>query len=81
MVTSGTDATTADIADSTDKRYVTDANITTIGNQSGTNTGNQTITNTSDATSHTATLSATGGSLKFVEGANITITTTGTSSD
>jgi len=31
--------TTADIADSTDKRYVTDANLTTIGNQSGTNTG------------------------------------------
>jgi hypothetical protein len=31
--------TTADIADSTNKRYVTDANLTTIGNQSGTNTG------------------------------------------
>ena len=31
--------TTADIADSTDKRYVTDADLTTISNQSGTNTG------------------------------------------
>ena len=31
LVTSGTDATTADIADSTDKRYVTDAEKTKIG--------------------------------------------------
>jgi nitrogen fixation protein len=36
--------TTADIADSTNKRYVTDANLTTIGNQSGTNTGDETAT-------------------------------------
>ena len=42
LVTSGTDATTADIADSTNKRYVTDANLTTIGNQSGTNSGDET---------------------------------------
>lgn len=34
--------TTADISDSTNKRYVTDANLTTIGNQSGTNTGDET---------------------------------------
>ena len=39
LVTAGADATTADIADSTDKRYVTDANLTVIGNTSGTNTG------------------------------------------
>lgn len=39
LVTSGSNATTADIADSINKRYVTDANLTTIGNQSGTNTG------------------------------------------
>ena len=31
LVTSGADATTADIADSTNKRYVTDANLTAIG--------------------------------------------------
>jgi hypothetical protein len=43
LVTSGTDATTADIADSTDKRYVTDAQLTVIGNTSGTNTGDQTL--------------------------------------
>ena len=39
LVTAGADATTADIADSLNKRYVTDANLTVIGNTSGTNTG------------------------------------------
>jgi len=34
--------TTANITDSLNKRFVTDANITTIGNQSGTNTGDET---------------------------------------
>jgi hypothetical protein len=41
LVTNGADATTADIADSTNKRYVTDANLVVIGNTSGTNTGDQ----------------------------------------
>jgi hypothetical protein len=50
LVTAGTDATTADIADSTNKRYVTDSQLTVIGNTSGTNTGDQTITLTGDAT-------------------------------
>ena len=39
LVTSGADATTSDIADSTDKRYVTDAQQVVIGNTSGTNSG------------------------------------------
>jgi hypothetical protein len=39
LVTTGADATTADIADSTDKRYVTDAQLTVIGNTSGANSG------------------------------------------
>lgn len=39
LVTSGVDATTADIADSLNKRYVTDAQQTIIGSTSGTNTG------------------------------------------
>lgn len=43
LVTAGADATTADIADSTDKRYVTDAQLTVLGNTSGTNTGDQTL--------------------------------------
>lgn len=42
LVTSGADATTADIADSTDKRYCSDAQKTVIGNTSGTNTGDET---------------------------------------
>jgi hypothetical protein len=43
LVTSGTDATTADIAASTDKNYVTNAQLTVIGNTSGTNTGDNAI--------------------------------------
>lgn len=38
-VTAGVDATTADIADIANRRYVTDAQQTVIGNTSGTNTG------------------------------------------
>lgn len=49
LVTAGADATTADIADSLNKRYVTDANLTVIGNTSGTNTGDQVV-----ITDHTA---------------------------
>ena len=45
LVTAGADATTADIADSADKRYVTDAQLTVIDNTSGTNTGDN-ATNT-----------------------------------
>lgn len=43
LVTAGADATTADIADSTNKRYVTDAQLTVIGNTSGTNTGDNAV--------------------------------------
>ena len=41
LVTNGADATTADINDSTDRRYVTDADLVDIGNLSGVNTGDQ----------------------------------------
>ena len=41
LVTGGADATTADIAASTNKNYVTDAQATVLGNTSGTNTGDQ----------------------------------------
>lgn len=54
LVTAGADATTADIAPSTDRNYVTDAQQTVIGNTSGTNTGDNIFTasdfNTSGAT-------------------------------
>jgi hypothetical protein len=56
LVTSGADATTSDIADSTDKRYVTDAQQVVIGNTSGTNTGDQDIsgiaTNATNISTH-----------------------------
>lgn len=48
LVTAGADATTADIADSTNKRYVTDAQLTVIGNTSGTNSGDVTLAGTPD---------------------------------
>lgn len=41
LVTGGADATTADIADSTNRRYCTDAQKTVISNTSGKNTGDQ----------------------------------------
>jgi hypothetical protein len=41
-VTAGADATTADIADSLNRRYVTDTDLTKLANTSGTNTGDQT---------------------------------------
>lgn len=50
LVTAGADATTADIADSLNKRYVTDAHLVILGNTSNTNTGDQTITLTGDVT-------------------------------
>ena len=43
IVTAGADATTADIADSADRRYCTDAQKTVIAATSGTNTGDQVI--------------------------------------
>lgn len=43
LILSATAATTADINDSSNKRYVTDANLVTIGNQSGVNTGDQNL--------------------------------------
>ncbi len=50
LVTGGANATTADIAPSTNRNYVTDAQQTVIGNTSGINTGDQTITLSGDVT-------------------------------
>jgi len=49
LVTSGTDATTADINSSTNRNYVTDAQLVVIGNTSGTNTGDNATNTTSNA--------------------------------
>ncbi len=62
LVTSGADATTGDIADSTDKRYVTDAQLTVISNTSGTNTGDQDLSSLAlQATTISTTAPLTGG--------------------
>ena len=53
--------TTADIADSLNKRYVTDANLTTIGNTSGTNTGDQDL-----STYQPYTTATTGSVISFI---------------
>jgi plastocyanin len=50
LVTGGADATTADIAPSTNRKYVTDVQAGVISNTSGTNTGDQTITLTGAVT-------------------------------
>lgn len=67
---------TADIADSADKRYVTDAQLTVLGNTSGTNTGDQSLFSTvavsgqSDIVADSAT-----DTLTFAAGSGISITT------
>ena len=81
LVTAGADATTADIADSTNKRYVTDANLTVIGNTSGTNTGDQTLSGLGGVpTSRTLTINGTTQDLSadrtFTVSTGITIGTT-----
>ena len=60
LVTSGADATTADIAPSTNRNYVTDVQAGVLSNTSGTNTGDQTISLTGDVTgTGTGTITAT----------------------
>lgn len=61
LVTAGTDATTADIADSTNKRYVTDAQLTILSNTSGTNTGDQDL-----STLQPYTTATTGSVISFI---------------
>jgi hypothetical protein len=77
LVTAGTDATTADIADSADKRYVTDAQRTVIQNTSGTNTGDQDLsglvptTRTVNGHALSANVTVTPGDLNLVIGIDV----------
>jgi hypothetical protein len=76
LVTAGADATTADIADSTDKRYVTEAEKTKLANTSGTNTGDQNLFSTIAVSGQSNVVAdGTGDTLTLVAGSNITITT------
>lgn len=79
LVTAGTDATTADIADSSNKRYVTDAQLTVIGNTSGTNTGDQNIFGTIVVAGQSNVVAdATNDTLTLVAGTGVSITTNAT---
>ncbi|MEN9907141.1 MAG: Tsukamurella phage [Bacteroidota bacterium] len=82
LVTAGADATTADVADSANKRYVSDAQQTVLGNTSGTNTGDETTTTlgaliggAADATpndsDYVATALTSGGVLKKITWTNV----------
>ena len=60
LITAGADATTADIAPSTNRNYVTDVQAAVLSTTSGTNTGDQTISLTGDVTgTGTGTITAT----------------------
>ena len=58
--------TTANVADSSDKRYVTDAQQTVIGNTSGTNTGDQDLSGKANLASPTFTGTVSGISAAMV---------------
>lgn len=62
-------------------RSGTDITITATEVDGSTSNELQTLANTSNSTTHTVTLSNSGGSIQLVEGSGITLTTTGTSAD
>jgi uncharacterized protein (TIGR02145 family) len=59
LVTAGAAATTADIVESTDKKYVTDAQVEVLDNTSGTNTGDQSLSTLGGVASNDAITAAT----------------------
>lgn len=73
LVTAGADATTADVADSLNKRYVTDAQLIVIGNTSGTNTGDQTSVSGNAGTATALQTPRTINGVSFDGTANITV--------
>jgi hypothetical protein len=73
LVTAGEDATTADIDDSEDRRYVTDAQLVVIGSTSGTNTGDQTSVSGNAGTATALQTARTINGVSFDGTANITV--------
>jgi hypothetical protein len=69
LVTGGAAATTADVNDSTNRRYVTDAQLTIIGNTSGTNTGDQDLSGLCPYSGATADLNL--GLFSLVDNASV----------
>lgn len=71
--------TTANITDSTNKRFVTDAGLTVLGNTSGTNSGNVTLTAVgSTPSANGASLSGQALTLQPADGTNPGLLTSGT---
>lgn len=82
LVTAGADATTADISDSSNKRYVTDADLTKLSNLSGTNTGDQNLFSTIAVSGQSNVVAdSTSDTLTLVAGSNVSITTNATSDE
>lgn len=77
---SNTDTTTtANITDSSNKRFITDAQQTVLGNTSGTNTGDQNIFSTIAVASQSNVVAdSTSDTLTLIAGSNITLTTNAT---
>ncbi|MEI6277259.1 MAG: hypothetical protein WCP08_14770, partial [Prolixibacteraceae bacterium] len=63
--TAGSAATTADIAASTDRNYVTDAQAAVISNTSGTNTGDQTLSGLGGVVANTSIVAGTATKVTF----------------
>jgi hypothetical protein len=76
LVTAGADATTADIADSANKRYVTDAQQTVLTNTSGTNTGDQFTATTASRLIGRGSASGAGAAQEITIGSGLTMTGT-----
>jgi|GEM_PF-1058862 len=76
LVTGGIVPTTANIAASTDKNYVTDAQLTALKNTSGTNSGDQTIQLTGDVTGTSTGAPATtiNTTITKIDGSKVTYT-------
>lgn len=76
LVTAGADATTADIAASSNKNYVTDAEKIVLGNTSGTNTGDQTSVSGNAGTATKLATARNINGVAFDGSGDITITST-----
>ncbi len=73
LIIAGTDATTADIAASTNKNYITDAGLVILGNTSGTNTGDQTTVSGNAGTATALQTARTINGVTFNGTGNITV--------
>lgn len=82
LVTAGADATTADIADSSNKRYVTDADLTKLSNLSGTNSGDQNLFSTIAVSGQSNVVAdSTSDTLTLIAGTGVSITTNATNDE